>query len=88
MAAMVHTDLANLGIESKMVVGHVEGRANNLNQASQGGRHAWVEFMDLKTGQWMVSDPVAGVVMPRDEAYQSLYGGVSDLTQHQFVKPK
>lgn len=52
------------------------------------GLHAWVEYIDSRTGVWMVADPTAGFVLPRDEAYSKRYIEVKDVKHQVFVWPK
>ena len=87
-AACMHVALANTGKSNYMVVGDIEKMAVQ-GQINEGGRHAWVEYIDTKTGQWMVADPTNGFVTTRDKAYTFNYGGVKDNVERQvFVWPK
>jgi len=80
-AAALHAVLAEVGKESQMVTGYVEGGV---------AKHAWVELIDTITGQVMVADPtLSGKAnfMSQQQAYEELYHGVSRISRFTFVKP-
>ncbi len=84
-AACLHVALADNGKESYMTIGDINLGANP--GSNQGGRHAWVEYIDSKTGQWMVADPTQGFVMNRDQAYSQKYITVENVKREVFVWP-
>jgi len=73
-AIIAHGILAETGKQSWVVVGNING-----------GRHAWVEFIDTVSGQWTVMDPTNNVVLERPLYYTRW--GVSEPEVMQFFKP-
>ncbi|EKE04985.1 MAG: hypothetical protein ACD_19C00426G0007 [uncultured bacterium] len=86
-AACMHVALADNGKSNYMTVGDVDS-VEGLSANQEGGRHAWVEYLDTKTGNWMVADPTVGFVLPRDEAYQNKYLNVKNVEHQVFVWPE
>ncbi|MDP2683445.1 MAG: transglutaminase domain-containing protein, partial [bacterium] len=86
-AACMHVALADNGKPSYMTVGDVWS-VDGENIFPKIGRHAWVEYIDTKSGQWMVADPTAGFVLPRDEVYKNKYKGAYNVKHEIFVWPE
>jgi hypothetical protein len=67
---ILHYVLAMTGKENRFVTGYTEN--------GQGIKHAWVEYSDTQTGIDMVADASDNFVLPKSEAYDSMYGGIKD----------
>lgn len=78
MAACLHVLLANAGIPNNLVIGSFR------TTDGEGIRHAWVEYFD---GQWMVANPTDLRIMPRDQAYSSIFRTVRRQRAESFVWP-
>jgi transglutaminase-like putative cysteine protease len=70
-----------------MTIGDVDS-VEGVSANQEGGRHAWVEYIDTKTGEWMVADPTNGHVLLRDEAYRTIYVNVQNVEHEVFVWPE
>ncbi len=86
-AACMHVLLADSGKPNFMTVGEVS-LESGINMNQQGGRHAWIEFIDTRTGQWMVADPTHDFVLPREQAYRERYVTVDEIQRDVFVWPE
>lgn len=86
-AACMHVALAYNGKSSYMTIGDVDS-VEGITANQEGGRHAWVEFIDSETNQWMVADPTVGFVLPRDVAYSTKYVNVKNVEHQVFVWPE
>ena len=74
-AIIAHGILAEGGKQSWFVAGNING-----------GRHAWVEYIDTISGQWTVMDPTQNIILERSLYYAQK--GVSGATKVlQFFKP-
>jgi len=86
-AACLHVALADSGKPNYMTIGDVDS-VMGVSANQEGGRHAWVEYIDSRTGEWMVADPTNGHVLPRDEAYKTIYVNVQNVEHQVFVWPE
>lgn len=75
-AALLHSLLANMGKSSEMVVAEING-----------GRHAFVEFVDSATKIKMVADPTNGIIQTATDYYSNFGVIVSTVQRYVFVKP-
>lgn len=86
-AACLHVLLADNGKPSYMVVGEVNSVTGDPS-AGDSGKHAWVEYIDTKTNEWMVADPTNGFITTREDAYKNMFAGVSEVERDVFIWPE
>ncbi len=85
-AAVLHVALADSGKPNYMTTGTLTGMDGEVLKKPE--KHAWIEYIDTITGEWMVADPTNGFVLPRSQAYAQEYLEVTDISQYIYVWPQ